>query len=225
LALPVKPLPSLAIILLLTTALPGCAFFGAKPPADYALQGRVEDRTYTSPNGSFRFRVPWLSANATLRDETFGPDTVLVTIADDLCRQFIVSQRPGYLGTQSLESWVDEHIVNDLKRLGFNVRSQLMMTPSGPAIALRYGAPAAAPCSHLVKMDGKEVARKRDADVAWYVYHRDGRFYRLIYVLGIGPGAPSLWYINREPVDDVLAQFAEGFEIIHMKDQQAVEKK
>jgi hypothetical protein len=214
-----KPLPSLAIIVLLSMVVPGCALFAKKPLAGSALQGRLDDNTYTSPYESFRFRVPWLSANATLRDETPGSDTVLVTIADDLCRQFIVSQRPGYLGTQSLESWVDEHIVNDLKRLGFDVRSQPLLTGNGPAIALRYRAPATGPCSHLVEVAGKEVTRKRDADVGWYVYYRDGRFFRLIYLIGIGPGSPDVWYVKREPVDEVLAQFADGFRILIGKDE------
>ena len=31
----------------------------------------------------------------------------------------VVSERPGFLGAQSLQSGVDEHIVQDLKRLGF----------------------------------------------------------------------------------------------------------
>ena len=218
-----KPLPSLAIIVLLGMTVPGCALFAKKPLAGSVLQGRIEDNTYTSPQGSFQFRVPWLSANATLRDETPGPDTVLVTIADDLCRQFIVSQRPGYLGSQSLASWVDEHIVKDLKHMGFDVRSQPVLTGAGPAIALYYRAPAAAPCSHQVEVDGKEVARKRDADVGWYVYHRDGRFFRMIYFIGTGPGSPEVWYIKREPVDEVLAQFAEGFKIFSAKGEASLE--
>ncbi|MGE5216013.1 MAG: hypothetical protein ACM3SP_03295 [Chloroflexota bacterium] len=214
-----KPLPAFGIVFLLSITVAGCALFAHKPLAGSALQGRLENNTYISPNGSFSFRMPWLAADATLRDETFGPDTVLVTVADDLCRYFIVSERPGYLGTQSLQSWVDEHIVGDLKRLGFDVRSQSLQTRNGPAIALRYRAPAAAPCSRVEVLDGKEVARKRDADVAWYVYHRNGRFFRLIYLIGIGPGSPDVWYVKREPVEEVLAQFADGFRILPRKDE------
>jgi len=99
------------------------------------------------------------------------------------------------------------------------VRSQSSLTDNGPAIVLRYRAPAAGPCSHVVEVDGKEVARKRDADVGWYVYHRDGRVFRLIYVVGVGPGSPQVWYIKREPVDEVLAHFAEGFKILSAKGQ------
>jgi len=71
-------------------------------------------------------------------------------------------------------------------------------------------------------VDGKPVVTKRDGDVGWYVYHHDGVFYRLIYVIGIGPGAPSMWYINTQPVDEVLAQFAEAFEILDVKDRQGL---
>lgn len=187
--------------------------------ADPAMQGRLEKNVYTSPGESFRIRIPWLSTNATLREEISVGRTVTVTIGDDLCREFIVSQRPGFLGTQSLESWVNAHIVEDLKRLNFEVRIKPLMTRNGLAISLRYRAPAAAPCSRTATVEGKKVVTKRDADVGWYVYHRDGLFYRLIYVVGIGPGAPAVWYVNREPVDDVLAHFADGFEIMGTQDE------
>jgi hypothetical protein len=190
-----------------------------KPSADPTLQGLSKNNVYTSPRESFRIRVPALSTNATLRDETSVGDTVRVTMSDDLCREFIVSQRPGFLGTQSLESWVNAHIVEDLKRLNFEVKSKPLMTRNGLAISLRYRARAAAPCSRSADVDGKKVVTKLDADVGWYVYHRDGLFYRLIYVVGIGPGAPRVWYVNREPVDDVLARFADGFEIIGTQDK------
>jgi hypothetical protein len=210
-------------LILLIFSFSGCAWINQSRLADSRTEGRIENNIYTSPRRSFRIRIPWLSTIATLRDERPTPDTLLVTIKDDLCREFTVFEWPGLLGTQSLQSWVDTHIVQDLKRLGFEVRSKTLTTRNRTVISLRYRAPAAAPCTQTTEVDGKQVVTKRDADVGWYVYHRDGAFYRLIYVIGTGPGAPSLWYINREPVDDVLAQFADGFEIIDMKDHQAVE--
>jgi hypothetical protein len=154
-----------------------------------------------------------------LRDEVSAGNAVTVTIADDLCREFIVSERPGFLGTQSLESWVNERIVEDLERLNFAVQSKTVQMRNGPAISLRYRAPAAAPCSRTADVRGRKVVTKLDADVGWYVYYDDGRFYRLIYVAGTGPGAPKVWYVNREPVDDVLARFADGFEIMGGRDK------
>jgi hypothetical protein len=183
------------------------------------MQGSLEDSVYISPRATFRIRIPWLSTHATLRAETPTPDTVLVTIADDLCREFIASQRPGFLGEQSLQSWVDTHIVADLKRLNFAVQSKPLITRNGPAISLRYRAPASAPCSRITEVNGKKVVTKLDADVGWQIYHRDGRFYRLLYIVGIGPEAPRVWYVNREPVDEVLAYFADGFEIMGTQDE------
>ena len=211
------------VVPLLILSLSGCAWIGQNRPVDSQSLGRIDNNIYTSPLQSFRIRIPRLSTNATIRDERPTPNTTLVTIKDALCREFVVSERPGFLGTQSLQSWVDTHIVQDLKGLGFEVQSKPLTTGNGTAISLRYRAPATAPCTQTTDVDGKQVVTKLDADVGWYVYHRDGAFYRLIYVVGIGPGAPSMWYINREPVDEVLAQFAEGFEIIDIKDQQAVE--
>ena len=210
------------IPLLFVLSVSGCALLGSKPLTDFQGLGRVENNIYTSPRQSFRLRLPRLAADATIRDERPTPNSTLVTIEDKLCREFTVSERPGFLGTESLQSWVDAHIVDDLKRLGFNVESKALTTRNGPAIALRYRAPAAAPCSTTTKTDGQPVVAKRDADVGWYVYHRDGVFYRLIYVIGLGSEAPSLWYVNREPVDAVLAQFAEGFEIFDVKARQGL---
>jgi hypothetical protein len=213
-----KRIAFIVALALLVSGLPGCALLVRKPLADPAIRGSLADNVYTSPQRSFRIRMPWLSSDATIRAETATPNTVLVTIADDLCREFIVSQHPGFLGGQSLESWVDAHIVAELKRLNFAVQSKPLMTRNGLAISLRYRAPAAAPCRRTVDVDGKKVVTKLDADVGWYVYHRNGLFYRLIYVIGIGPEAPRVWYVKREPVDEVLAYFAEGFEVLGTKD-------
>lgn len=210
--------PTIVISLLILTV-SGCAWIGQNRVPDSQIQGRVDNNIYTSPRQSFRIRLPWLSAKATLLDERPTPDSMVVTIKDDLCREFVVSERPGFLGAQSLQSWVDEHIVQDLKRLGFEVQSKALTTRSGTAIVLRYRALAAAPCTRTIEKDGKQIVTKLDADVGWYIYHRDGQFYRLIYVVGIGPGAPEVWFVNREPVDDVLAHFADGFEIIGTRNE------
>jgi hypothetical protein len=210
-----------AIPLLMILSLSGCTWIRQNRVAEYAADGRIENNIYTSPRQSFRIRLPFLSSDSKLRDERPTPNTINLTIEDNLCREFTVSERPGLLGTMSLQAWVDRHIVEDLKRLGFKIESKALTTRNGPAIALRYRAPAAVPCSRTMETDGKSVVTKLDADVGWHVYHRDGVFYRLIYTVGIGSGAPSLWYINREPVDEVLAQFAEGFEILDMKVRQS----
>lgn len=156
-------------------------------------------------------------------DERPTSNTTQLNIKDDLCRKFVVSERPGFLGTESLQSWVETYIVGDLKRLGFEVQSKPLTTRNGPAIALRYRAAGGAPCAQTIEVDGKKVVIKRDADVGWYVYYRNGVIYRLIYLIGIGAEAPSSWDINREPVDEVLVQFADGFDI-DLKDQ-ALENK
>ena len=175
------------------------------------MRGRVENNAYTSPTETFRIRIPPLSSNIKFREEMPAPNT-LFSITDDLCREFIVSERPGVLAEESLESWTETHIVQDLKSLGFDVQTKTVKTRYGTAGALRYRAPAAAPCTRVSDSAGTRVESKPDADVGWYVYHHAGAFYRLIYVVGLGPGLKSSWFIQREPVDEVLARFADGFE-------------
>lgn len=99
------------VIPLLILSLSGCAWIGQKPVVYSQSQGRVDNNIYTSPRQSFRIRLPRLSTNTALRDERPTSNTVLLTIEDDLCREFVVSERPGFLGSESLQPWVDEHVV------------------------------------------------------------------------------------------------------------------
>lgn len=216
----IKRFSTFVVLILWVLSIHGCTLIGGRSIVVAGLQGQVENNVYTSPQQSFRFRIPWLTAKAATRDERPTPNSLLVTIEDELCRQYLVSERPGFLGTESLQQWVDAHIIVDLERLGMvNVQRKAIMTSNGHAVALSYRAPGGAPCNQTTKAEGKPAVTQRDADVAWHVYHHNGAFYRLIYVVGIGPGAPSHWYIKREPADEVLGQFAQGFEIIAAKSQ------
>jgi hypothetical protein len=207
-----------ALILSLLISASGCSWIGQEKLVIPNAQGRIQSNVYTSPSGTFRLQIPRLS-NPTIREEVPSPNTMLLSITDDLCREFIVSERPGFLGADSLESWVNTHIVRELKSLGFDVQSQPVSTRYGPAISLRYRAPTAAPCTQEILTEGKRVETKRDADIGWYVFNRSGVFYRLIYVMGLGPGVKESWFIQREPVDQVLAQFVDGFEIVGAKEK------
>lgn len=205
---------ALSVLLFGLPLVVGCTVLTTKPMVTAPLQGQIDNNFYIGPEKLFRVRLPLLSRNAAIKDEVPTYGTLLLTIADDLCREFVISQRPGYLGTRSLESWVDEHIVQDLKRSNLAVQSKTVTTHNGPAVVLRYRAPAAAPCSRATAVAGEKVGKKLDADVGWYVYHRAGHFYRVLYYIGIGPEAPRVWYINRDPVDEVLVSFADGFKIL-----------
>ena len=86
-------------MVLLIFGFSGCAWINQSRLADTRTEGRIVNNIYTSPQQSFRIRIPWLSTNATLSDERPAPNTLLVTIKDELCREFVVSERLGFLGT------------------------------------------------------------------------------------------------------------------------------
>lgn len=202
----------------------GCAFLGQDISVEKGeLEGRVQDNVYTSPTGKFRVRLPRLSRDGVeITDEMPSQSTLRLVIKDDLCREFIISERPGFLGTQSLGEWVDEHIVEPLRSVGFKIASsKTIETRQGAAISLRYRVPGGAPCAVAGVKDGKQVETKLDADVGWYVFYHEGAVYRLIYVLGLVKEKPgnliSQFLIKREPVEEVLAEFAEGFDFIAAK--------
>ncbi|MDH3445029.1 MAG: hypothetical protein OEN50_13970 [Deltaproteobacteria bacterium] len=202
----------------------GCASLGQSISVKTSdLRGRIEGKVYTSPTGTFRVRLPPLSSDGIeINDDMPSQSTLRLTVKDDLCREFIVSQRPGYLGTQSLAQWVDEHIVEPLNSEGFKLeKPKTIETRQGTVISLRYKVPGGAPCVSGSVKEGKPVETRFDADVGWYILHNEGAVYRLIYVLGLVTEKPGSWItqflIKRGPVDEVLAEFAEGFDIIAVK--------
>jgi hypothetical protein len=66
----IKRVGSVLIVAVFVIRLSGCAALAPQRLAEPTLQGRLEGSVYTSPPESFRIRIPWLSTNATLRDET-----------------------------------------------------------------------------------------------------------------------------------------------------------
>lgn len=193
----------------------GCALIASKTPAPTgAMQGRIVDSVYVSPHQTFRLRIPTLTkTGTTMSDEVPSPGTLILTLSDDLCREFIVSERPGILGGQSIETWVKQNIIQPLQATGIqSPKPTSLKTRLGSVVMLRYQVPNAAPCVQTRVKDGKKTESKPDADVGWYIFYHSGKFYRLIYVLGVGPDVKGSWFIRRAPVDTVLKDFAEGFE-------------
>jgi len=205
-----------ALLFLLAFASSGCALIAAKTPTPTdGMQGRIDGNVYISPHATFRLRLPTLSKTAPrIGDRVPSPNTLLLTLSDDLCREFIVSERPGILGDEKIESWAVRNIVQPLAASGFKLQApKTLQTRLGSVVVLRYHAPNAAPCVQTSVKDGKKIESTPDADVGWYVFYRSSKFYRLIYVLGVGPNVKESWFIRRAPVDTLLEQFAEGLEI------------
>ena len=209
----------ITFILILSAA--GCTLLGRQPPPPHETQGRIENNVYTSPTGNFKLRLPELSGTGVnIRDEVPSPGTLLLSITDDLCREFLVSERPGNPGNLLLESWVDGNIIEPLKKSGVKVKgSKVLKTRDGPAVTFEYRQANAAPCVQTTEKEGKRVHSNPDADVAWYVFYHSGSFYRLIYVLGVGSGLKDAWFVKKAPADEVLARFADGFRLVAAKDR------
>ena len=197
----------------LLAGLAGCVLRGTQPRASSDMPGTLAGNVYSSPDGKFRIGMPWLSDNATIQAERTGPGGLVVTIADDLCRDFSVSENPGSLDGQSLESWVELHLPPNVKARKIAVEMKPVTSRNGPALFVHYRIPGGFPCTRRAALRNTQVPIQLDADTGLYVYYRNGKFYRLTYVVGTGRDAPHLWYISREPVDSVLAEFADRFEI------------
>ena len=174
------------------------------------LHGTVSARIYTSPSGSYRVRLPHLlEQGVQITDEIPDTNVQMLSVSDDLCREFIITERPGELPNDSLRAWVDTLVIPKLRAIGAEVReTRVVGTREGPAVYVRYHHPRAASCTR------PNDTLKADADVAVYIYHIGNRFYRMLYVLGERPDLrDTVLGVLRAPADTVLSRFADGFAV------------
>jgi hypothetical protein len=137
-----------------------------------------------------------------------------VSFRDDLCREFIAIEGPGELGDRSLDAWVDSTFISQLTQInGVVLERKAVQTKYGPADFLRYRHPGGGVCLKLTISDGKQVNEKPDAEVGVYNLYFGGHFYRFMYVLTDNPALDGFW-VKRRPLDQQLAQFVDGSEIL-----------
>lgn len=193
----------------------GCASLGVVSPVNYDIRGRIQDNTYTSPSGSFRVTMPMLlTPGAKVRDNIPQPNALWVSFSDDLCREFIVVEYPSEIGNKSLDDWIDSTVIPELtKAKASMLERKTVKTRYGQGVFIRYRVPEAAPCVSIKISEGRQVSKKPDAEVGAYNFIFGGYIYRLMYVLDDNPVLDAFW-IKRRPLDEILAQFVEGFEIL-----------
>jgi hypothetical protein len=186
---------------------------GEDPPA-VPLLGQVVEGRYLSPDSSFRFTLPSGPAdNPKVTDRAAGREFVM-TLTDRYCRQVIIVETRGELGSQSLAGWVsarvttamDPQVVLDLERRSDTTRF-------GPTEWLAWTSPRYAPCEEVPVQEGRPGRRVRpDAEAALAVFAQPRRVYRVLYLVGRGAQGEVSNGIRRLPAARVLRELLEGFD-------------
>lgn len=198
------------------------------------ISGRIEGGAYVNPERSFRVGLPALRRPAAvIQDRIFHADGWLVEFADDLCRNYSVSERPMDLGREDFQGWVLRIVVPEIEYGGGILMSAKRVAQAPhPTMLLRYRQPKRAPCTvyraphaTLVEPGGydKEDEKKLlaqgfrithpDAVTGMYILYAGGRVYRLSYTVGKDLPKEST-SIGVGPVEVNLEQFLKGFELL-----------
>lgn len=182
------------------------------------LAGSLEARTYTSPDSSFRLRLPpVLDDTATVRDELRGVRDLSLSVSDGLCRQLLLIETRGELSPgETVDRWVSREVVARMDPqsvLGLERRQE--SSRFGPLVWLTWQSPKGfAPCQEVQVSNGsRSKAQRPPAAAALAVFHQTSRFYRVLYIAGLNAMGPLANGIKRLPPDSVLAEILGGFEL------------
>jgi hypothetical protein len=198
------------------------------------VSGRIEGGVYLNPERTFRIELPPLrEAAAIIQDRSFHATGWLVEFADDLCRNYALSERQMELVGEDFPSWVLRVVVPQIEQGGGILMSAKRVTQGPhPMMLLRFRQPKRAPCTlyrapHATLVEpggyGKDDEGKLlrqgftitypDALVGMYIFYAGGRVYRLSYTVGDKLPKESTT-VRVSPVEVNLKAFMRGFELL-----------
>lgn len=182
-------------------------------PQSSPLQGKINNNVYTSPNGTFHFKMPKAIPPRTIRDG-FPPaakDTWVVAFNYPNCNGFSISEKRGNLQGASLEEWVNKNVVAEAEKIGVTIKERkLIQTRYGSAIFIRALLPRGGVCQVTQYQRGKTSFYMADADLAQYIFYFNGYFYRVNYAQDVFYAAGY----NPATVEPTLKEFFSGLEIL-----------
>jgi hypothetical protein len=198
------------------------------------VSGKIEGGVYLNPERSFSIELPRLrEPAAVIQDRSFHANGWLVEFADDLCRNYALSEREMDLAGEDFPRWVLRVVVPQIEQGGGILMSAKRVTQDPhPTMLLRYRQPKRAPCTvyrapHATlvepggydKEDEKKLLRQGftvthpDALVGMYIIYAGGRVYRLSYTVGENLPKEST-AVRVAPVEMNLERFLRGFELL-----------
>lgn len=187
-----------------------------------------------NPDRTFRIELPRLrEPAAVIKDRIFHANGWLVEFADDLCRNYTLSERHTDLAGEDFPGWVLRVVIPQIEQSGGVLMSAKRISQGPqPMMLLRYRQPKRAPCTvyraphaTLVEPGGYNKADEKkllsqgftikhpDAQVGMYIFYTAGRVYRLSYTVGDKLPKQSS-SIRVVPVEVNLENFLRGFELL-----------
>ncbi len=198
------------------------------------VSGRIEGGVYLNPERTFRIELPGLrEPAAVIRDRSFHRNGWIVEFADDLCRNYALSERKMDLAGEDFPSWVLRVVIPEIEQGGGILMSAKRISQGPrPTMLLRYRQPKRAPCTvyrapHATlvepggydKDDENKLLRQGfsithpDAQVGMYIFYARGRVYRLSYT--VGENLPKVSTAVRVgPIEANLEGFLKGFALL-----------
>jgi len=176
------------VLLALLVALAAVSVGGAAV-AKSRLIGTFRDGTYTSPDASFRVKVPAVLDASVVVSDVVGTDGEgVVTFSDDWCRQFYVHRipLPSPLKTQDqLLGFVRLGIATAWETSKRAVIDSIEPIDVGRGLsaAMRLHQPGG-PCRALVVEGGKPVDKEVPSDVVAYVFVESDTVYEIGLTVG-----------------------------------------
>jgi hypothetical protein len=198
------------------------------------VSGKIAGGAYLNPQRTFRIALPQLrQPAAVIQDRSFDDNGWLVEFADDLCRNYALSERAVDLAGEDLPSWVLRVVVPQIEQGGGMLMSVKHVAQGPhPTMLLRYRQPKRAPCTvyrapHATLVEpgayGKDDEKKLlaqgftithpDALVGMYIIYAGGRVYRLSYTVGEQLPKQST-SVRIGPLEANLEHFLRGFELL-----------
>ena len=198
------------------------------------VAGTIAGGAYVNPDQTFRIELPSLrQPAAVIQDRIFQANGWLVEFADDLCRNYTLSERQIDLAGEDFPSWVLRVVIPQIEQSGGVLMSAKRIAQGPQAMMLlRYRQPKRAPCTvyraphaTLVEPGGYNKTDEQkllsqgftikhpDAQVGMYIFYTAGRVYRLSYTVGDKLPKQSS-SIRVVPVEVNLQNFIRGFELL-----------
>lgn len=192
-----------------------CAHVAA-PGTNYS--GKINDGIYTNPNNTFQVQVPKLYGG-TIVDKQLGIRSFRVSMVDDYCRLFAVTEISPDWEKVSFEKLVDD--VGKLYEQSYGgegsatvVEQKKIPTEFGEGLYVRRSYSTGGPCTVLTFADGKRTEGKPPAESATINVRSGPHVYVIETMIGGSPGGQGA---NGGPgltlgsLDEQMGSFFKGF--------------
>jgi hypothetical protein len=210
-----RPLSNAFIVNLMLFFFGACAHV-ATPGTNYS--GKINDGIYINPTNTFQVQIPKLYGG-TIVDKQLGFRSFRVSMVDDYCRLFAVTEITPDWEKVSFEKLVDD--VGKLYEKNYGgegdatiVEQKKIPTEFGEGLYVRRSYSAGGPCTVLTFADGKRTEGKPPAESATINMRSGPHVYVIETMIGGSPGGQGAQGgpgLTLGSLDEQMDSFFKGF--------------